>query len=149
MTAIETGIKTFLAADATLMAILDGGIVTFDETGRNGIGPQSTPSLYDADLVLQTVLVVREVTEAPRGGIRDSKVKSTSAPVQLWFMDDGDTGYGDINTARERVFTLLDDELIVNLGFTKWVANLDNIRDSSLQNAAGLRSDYVLIRVRR
>lgn len=148
MSDIEAGIKNFLSADSTLMGYLDGGILTFDETGRNGIGLESTPGVYENGY-LKTCLIVREVNETPRGGIRDSKVKSTNAQVQLWFMDDGDAGYGVIGQARDRAWQLLDDQLISNIGFTKWVGNLDNIRDSYLQNAAGLRSDYALIRVRR
>ena len=150
MTLIETSVKTFLAADSTLVGLIAAAnIVTFDETKRNGIGILSTPTLF-TDGVLEPVLMIREETEGWFGGIRDSgaKVRSTGTRICCYFLVDGDVGYTNLETARDRVVALLADQIINTVGGFKWAGNLKPPRDSSLDNAAQLRTDFQVARLR-
>ncbi len=154
MSASADAIKALLLADSTVLfasptPLIDGGVVTWQETGRNGISPTSTPDLYEEGY-LQTSIVVKDDGESPFGGIRDrgTKMLSSRVRIQIWFVQDGDDGYDELDTARRRVYDLLHETILSGIGTVKWIGEMEPPPDSSLENAAVLRSDYAVIRVR-
>lgn len=151
MSVLENAIKAILQADTgVLVPLITGAIVTYDETGRNGIGLDSTPTLFTANGFLKPTVLIKERTDSDRGGLRDrvAKVYSNAAAIEIWYVQDGDAGYTTLETARNRVEVLLKDNAFPNVGTLKQAGNLSDIPDSSLDNAAQLRSDYTVVRVK-
>lgn len=150
MSALEDALLTFLSTDAPLMALLDGGLITFDQTKRNGIGLQDTPQLFNDFGFLKACLEIKETPDRPWGGIRDrtAKAKSTMTPVELWFLQDGDAGYVTLEAAKDRVRFLLDDVIIPGVGTAAWIPGGLRTKDSSLDNASVVRDDYGIVRLR-
>lgn len=146
---IEEAIRDFLMEDLVLPTILVGGVVTFNETNRNGISIQSTPDLYDG-AYLQPCAMVKLRTLNARNDLRDmgENVQSATGVVEIWFYDDGDNGYGDIVDAQGIVYDLLPRQFISGAGWLRWTNDITNIRDTSLDNAAVVRSDYRLVKIK-
>lgn len=154
MSASADAIKALLLADTVVLnpptnKLIDGGVVTWQETGRNGVSPTSTPDLFENGY-LKTVIVIKDDGESAFGGVRDrgAKALSTRLRIQIWFLQDGDDGYEELDTARRRVYDLLHETILAGIGTVKWIGELEPPPDSSLENAAVLRSDYAVFRVR-
>lgn len=146
---VEEVVRDFLKSDATLMGMLEGDIITFNETGRNGIGIDTTQDLYDG-VYLKSSIMVKLRSLNTRLDIRDTgeNVNSANGILEIWFYDDGDNGFEDILDAQERVYNILPKQFITGAGHFRWVGDLVNLRDNSLENAAVVRSDFRLIKIR-
>jgi hypothetical protein len=146
---IEEAIRDFLLDDLVLTGILTGGIVTFDETGRNGIGVESTPTLFDG-AYLKPCAMVKLRSMSARNDLRDvgENIQAASGVVEIWFYDDGDNGYEDILDAQGVVYSILPRQRISGAGWLRWTNDIQNIRDSSLEGASALRSDYRLVNIK-
>jgi hypothetical protein len=148
-------IKTVLEADngvGGVDTLLTGGIYTFRELDRHGISRTGLADAFDADGILQPCLVIRQRSEFQTAQVADEgqQLKSTAQSVELYFYDDGDTGYSTIDTARTRTYTVLSDRQITGSGHHKlvWQIDLDDLREPDLEHAAVLRADYRAVRVK-
>jgi hypothetical protein len=105
---VSQQIKDILDADATLMALLTGGLYTFDETGHLGIGTTSTPAAFDGARLMPCG-VVKARAEIATGEIKDqaNKVTSTNQVVEIWLYEPDSTE--TIEEAAERVYNLLHE----------------------------------------
>lgn len=130
-------IRDLLAADATLTALLIGGIYSFEQTGRNGLSRATTPNAYNGFLQPCAVIKAGDVQTIP--AIRDSAAGSRQT-VAVFLYDD--SSYGSILTARDRVLALLDRQWINGAGFVERVGGSDDARDPKLNNAALIRLDF-------
>ncbi len=103
----ESEISAYLAADATLAAILLGGIYTSGDLGIEGLGESSTPDAF-VDGVLLPTAIVKEQALVPFGEIVDlqEQVTGASQRIETWL-------YADVNDqaamrlASNRLYTLL------------------------------------------
>ncbi len=139
---LSEAIRDVLADDATLAALLVGGIYSFEQTGRNGISRVTTPAAYSDFLLPCAVVKVGDLKA--EAAIRDS-VAGTRQIVAVYLYDDGDNGYGTILTARDWIVGLLDRMWIDGAGLTRRVGGADELRDPKLNNAALVRLDFEVI----
>lgn len=93
---VPEDIQVVLAADATLMATLTGGVYAAAEITR-----QDTPAAFDANGEIKPCALVKGEVETPWG----PHEHSSRAFIRIFFYQR--SGYDDIDTARERVYTLL------------------------------------------
>jgi hypothetical protein len=141
-----TTIKNLLAADATLMAALTGGVYTVEELGRGGVSRGTLPAAYDP--YLKPLAVVRcEGIREMRPAFDGVNVVVREA-VSITFYADGDAGFETLHAARARVFTLLHGVSLSGAGRAWWTRGEDDLRDPKFNNAAILRAEYEIEGVR-
>lgn len=142
---IETSIVTHLEADATLTALLTGGLYSSTETGRLGISIDSTPDAYDNGFLLPCAIVkARALTPTNELADADGQFMTTRQVIEVWLYDDGRADYSTLEAARSRIYALLQDqhEDITGAVSIQWAGNLDDLRDETLHNACLLRQDW-------
>ncbi len=146
---IETELRDYLAGDATLVALLDGGIYAWDEeTNRNGVTLNDTPAAFDEFGVLLPCAVVKAPETQNWGGIRDRKVASQSTRIEIYVYDEGrnsrDTA---VLPAYDRIVALTDAEFIEGVGHMRHYHRLD-IRDIDMSNALVTKADFQVVGIR-
>jgi hypothetical protein len=135
---MRDAIKQMLEGDATLMALLPGGIYSGREISR-----QEMPSAFDENLELRPCALIKVETETPSGPY------DTSARLifSVWLYQRA--GYDAIDAAMKRVFELLNR--VVMPGQKCWeIRHSDDVTDQtddSLMTSMGM-SRYVAIRMR-
>ena len=140
----ESDIQVVLQGDSTFNTPLTGGIYTYDETGRNGISPQSTPDAYSSGTLLPCV-VIKERSSVPTSPIRSEASRDFSyrAAVELWFYDDGAAILDTLTSARNRAIALLHDQRVT--GARVQLNNeMKNFRDPDLEGAHVLRLEFTV-----
>lgn len=98
----ETDFETVMEADATLMAILTGGVYPFGSLGLEGITRESVPTAFDANGYLKPCCIVKQRAAVPDGVLDDmiTKEATTGQAVELWFYED--RGYTNIDAGMLR-----------------------------------------------
>lgn len=102
----ETDFETRMEADATLMAILTGGVYAYGSLGREGLTRESIPGAFDTNGYLKPCAIVKMRPLVPDGWIHDPDSQDTSARqvIEIWLYDD--TDYTSIDAALARLYTL-------------------------------------------
>lgn len=146
---IDHDIETFLDADATLTALLTGGIYAWDGLPRNGFTRQDVPTAF-TNSILKPVCIVKARDSVPFAGIGDNGTQTHTmrTPIELYLQVDGDAGYTTLDSAKDRIYTLLHKKPIAGVGNCRW-ANERKYRDFTLNNAASYRLEYDLISYRK
>jgi hypothetical protein len=98
MTALRDAIKNYLALDATLMALLPGGLYVGGEISR-----QDAPGAFDANGEVKACGLVALEVQTPFGPFADSARQFFT--VTFWQQ----TGYTAIDAAIDRTFALLNE----------------------------------------
>lgn len=145
-----TQIRDFLRSDATLVALLTGGIWQLSDTGRNGLDRRSRPEAFDGTTgVLKPTAVLRGRGHHKWGGIDDITESTTSGRqvLEIYFYDDGDRTYNTIESARSRVKSLLHYKRLPGISMIKWFNNLDDEKAEELNEALMIRGDYEIIAI--
>jgi len=142
--AISESIRDVLAADATLTALLVGGIYSYAQTRRNGISRVTTPDAYEAGGFLRACAIIKASDAKSAASIRDSAA-GLRQTVTVYLYDDGDNGYGAILAARDRAVALLDRVWIDGVGYLRRIGGADDERDPKLNNAALARVDFEIV----
>ena len=149
---IENALETLLDADATLTALLTGGIYARNTLGKVGLDPNNSVcsgayALDDGFNALQPCLVIRVRSEVPDGERVDvpSQTASVTTVVEFYLYDE--TSYTSIGSARNRIYALLQNKTLNGIGVMTLVNRLQYY-DESLDDAATLKDDYQ-IRYRR
>lgn len=126
MATLRAAIKTLLEADATLMAILTGGI-----HDRTEISPKLTPDAYDDRGDLKPCAVLRMSSATPKGTFDNA----ADQYFQLYFYQKkGD--YDEIDAAMARAWTLLsttEDNLVevaITTGYVYEIRHANDFLDS-------------------
>jgi hypothetical protein len=145
----EDDIKTALAADVTLAAILTGGFFTFDDTGREGLSRTGTPTAFASTGLLKPCCVVkqRSVTSDFRMVDEGGQIMSYAAVVEIWLYNDGDSAITALENASNRIYTLLQDTRTTGAK-CRWIFSMENERAPELENANLWRDDYEVIAIR-
>lgn len=134
---IRSDIYTVLAADATLLATLTGGVYQAAEISR-----QTTPAAFDANGEIEPCCLVNVENETaalpyPNGA---------RSYLRVFFYER--SGYTGIDTARERVFTLLNRQKIGSATFEiRWVDDIPDQQDEALDCSLAM-SRYEIVRLR-
>lgn len=150
MIARANAVKTLLVADATLSGILNGGIYTRFELGKQGLKNtnSSAYTLDDGFRVLQPCLIVHIRSDVPDGNRFDAPTQTISASgtLELFFYNESD--FTVIEIARDRAYALLHAKTFANIGQCVYINGMAYY-DEPLDNAACLKSDYKLTYLRR
>lgn len=138
---LEAEFKTAMEADATLMAVLTGGVYTSAEAGRDGITRTDTPGAF-SDYLLPCALV-KQRGLLPDFFIEDSieQMASTVQIVEIWLYED--SGYTNIDLALAQLFiTFFGNQLNGSFELTL-INTIDRETDSGQLNGASMaRQDW-------
>jgi hypothetical protein len=99
-----TAVYNALAGDATLLAQLSGGV--YNAVTAHEISRQNTPAAYDANGELLPCCLVTQESATPWGEI----YHAGRLYILLYFYQR--YGYDSIETARKRVYALLDRQVL-------------------------------------
>lgn len=142
----EADFATVMEADATLMAILTGGVHVSGEVGPEGISRHTTPSAFDSDGYLLPCALVRQRALVPDGIVRDGQAQHVSAAqvVEIWLYED--RGYSNIDSAIMRLFVLFEGVTVGGDAFPAALVNvLDRQRDEgALAGSSLARMDWAV-----
>lgn len=139
-----SAIKTRLEADVTLLATATGGVWSFEETGRLGLGRTNTPAAFDSSGVIKPCVLVRLRSATPDYVLQDDsgQYQSVRESIEVWFYED--SGYSAIETMRSRCYTLLHATQVTGVFAIRWAGDIRSSIDFDL-NASVERSDYTVI----
>lgn len=86
----ETDFETRMEADATIMALLTGGVHVYGSLGLQGVTRETVPAAFDANGFLKPLCVVKQRAAVPDGAVDDMIEKDASygQAVELWFYED-------------------------------------------------------------
>ena len=142
----DGAIYTLLSADATLVAILTGGIYHKRDMTTEGIDRDGTPDAFDTIGLLKPCLVVSGRGNIPTNQLADpaTQYTTTSQVVELWFYADRDAGLDTLESATERVYALLQGKKVTGAARMSLVNELMG-RAPELDNAVFIRHDYQVI----
>lgn len=134
-----------MIADATLMAILTGGVFTSGAVGLEGISRETTPAAFDANGYLKPCALVRQRGRVPDNNVRDYQAQKTSTAqvVEIYLYQD--VGYTAIDAAITRLYTLLEGHLFADTFEVQLVNVIDRTRDEGALTGASLaRLDWAV-----
>lgn len=114
---IET-IVSALTGDATLMALLTGGVYRAQEISR-----QATPAAFDANLEVKPCGLVKQEAATRWGPLEDSG----RVYVVVWLYER--SGYTSIEAARKRIYTLLHRKQLSGSAKLYWVEHSNDLLD--------------------
>jgi hypothetical protein len=136
-------IRTRLAADVPLMALLTGGIYNYEALKRNGIKGET--AAWNSGL-MKPCCVVKPRPHVPFGDIKDAATQfSTSRQViELWLYNDGDAGYTTLRSAQALIYASLHLRRVVGAFQLRFTGDLA-APDPLLNDAATLRLEYTVI----
>ncbi len=134
----EAEVAVILAADATLLALLTGGIYVSATAGPLGITRDTVPAAFDANGYLKPAALVKQRNKVTTGDVLDfdAKIESARQVVEVWLYQD--SGYETLDTAAARVRTLLMGRQLTDsfeLRLAQWI---DRQRDEGALNGASL-----------
>lgn len=141
----ESEVAAILQADATLVALLTGGIYTSATAGPNGITRETVSAAFDADGYLRPTALVKQRNVVPTGDVLDFDVKLESARqmVEVWLYSDQSVGYATLDTAAARVRTLLMGRQLTDSFELRLALWIDRQRDEGALSGAALeRLDF-------
>lgn len=132
---MKTAIYNCLSVDATLMAILTGGIY-YDITE---ITRQTAPDVFDDHKEIQPCGLIKQSTETPTGPYDHSQ----RLVINIYLYERA--GYDNIDAARNRILQLLHDQKLTPVnGGTCWKILHSN--DTLDQEDQALRCSMALTR---
>ena len=140
--AMRDAIYSLLSGDSTLMATLTGGLHQADEIGE--ISRQATPAAFDANQEIQPCGLIRFSSIAPTGPYVHSARLTFS--IYLYEL----RGYTNIETARARIYTLLQQTSVTpSVGGCWEIRHTDDVldtRDSALECSLAITRFEAIIR---
>lgn len=133
-----------MAADATLLAMLPGGVYQAKQLLQAGISRDNAQATaaFDANGFLKTCSLVKEAAEIPDGVVRDgyAQLLSTVQRVETWFYKEGT--HEALDLIKDRMINLFEGWPIDG-GFEVFLVNVIRDRDrGALKGAALLRLDF-------
>lgn len=141
----ESEVAAILTGDATLMALLTGGVHVSATVGQLGITREAVGAAFDASGWLKPTLLVRQRNRVPTGDVLDfdAKIESARQMVEVWLYADGSAGYATLDSAAARVRSLLMGRQLTGsfeLQLALWV---DRAREEGALSGAALeRLDF-------
>lgn len=145
----ENDFASRMTADATLMAVLTGGVFKTETTGVEGIVRETAPTAFDANGYLKPCALVRQRALIPDGIVEDDIEQDTSVRqvVEIWLYED--RGYTSIDAAASRLFVLFQGYQFADAFPAKLISQIERQRDMGALNNASLgRLDFEIFSVR-
>lgn len=146
----EDDFATLMAADATLVAILTGGIYKSGTVGNEGITRETAPTTFDANGYLKPCALVAQRAAVPDNQVRDGMAQHTSTVqvVEIWLYQDGG-GYTSIDAAKARLYVLFEGYPFADSLPVESVNEVSRERDEGALKGASLeRVDFAVYSVR-
>ena len=140
----EADFKTHMEADATLMALLTGGVFTSAGVGRDGITRTSAAAAFDGSGYLKPCALVKQRGLIPDLEVNDQEagVASATQVIEIWLYED--TGYISIDAALNRLFVLFHGYSFTDTFPVEWITTLDREVDEGALNGASMaRQDWL------
>lgn len=130
-----SAVKTILQADATLVALLPGGIYIYQETGRKGLNREQLIAWFAQNSPLMNAgLVIYEAEEQADNQVVGSMTSAASS-FTLLFINDGNKGFNTLEQAAARAYTLLHQTRIPGAFQFLWEGTVKNQREALVENA--------------
>ena len=146
----ETDFETRMEADATLMAILTGGVYVAGALGQGGINRTDTPTAFDSTTgYLKPCALVRQRALVADLQVNDqiAQVASATQVVEIYVYQDG-PAYTSIDSALSRLFTLFFGHQFNDSFPAEWIGTLDRERDQGALNGASMaRQEWLIANV--
>ena len=142
-TKVPQAVEAVLEADATLMAILTGGVYTERGDGRAPVSPADTPTAYSTDATSGVIeilpcAVIRTEADVPDG--LTGHAQRTTLRIGVYERQ----GYASTGAALARIHTLLQNAFTtLDNGHNVHTFLLDRIRESfdeSIEGGEGRRA---------
>lgn len=139
MTTVAEDLVTYLETDATLLALLTGGIYSSEEVGRQGFTYTDQSGNLFSDSTIKPTAYVRARSQVPTSALRDQGQGAFSfrQVVEIWLLQDN--AYGIIESAKVRIITLLHDQ---HVNSRHW--QLFNTREGRRSNEVAGAMEIVL-----
>ena len=150
---LELEVAEILRADATMMAILLGGVYTEEEIGVEGIrrGEDSPTALaFDDRGVLLPCAVVRHHSPFPVDGVVDEAegIMSVRQITSIFYYQF--RGHAIVDSAKDRGYSILQGTKLENTNKLVFLFETDAIPDMGpVANSTVLRQDWDAVYVRR
>lgn len=144
----ETDFETRMEADASLMAILTGGVYAAGSLGLLGITRETVPAAFDANGYLKPCALVRQRPLIPDLQVIDqiAQVASATQVVEIYVYED--SGYTNIDSALGRLYTLFYGYQFSDSFPVEWLGTLDRERDQgALPGASMARQEWLVANV--
>lgn len=145
----ETDFETRMEADATLMAILTGGVYVAGALGLGGINRTDTPAAFDSTTgYLKPCALVRQRALVADLQVNDqiAQVASATQVVEIYLYED--SGYSNIDAALSRLFTLFFGHQFTGTFPLEWIGTLDRERDQgALDGSSMARMEFLVANV--
>lgn len=141
----EDDFATRMLADATLVAILTGGVHKASEIGGEGISRETTPTAFDATGYLEPAALVKQRGAIPTGDVYDPMSQHTSVRqiIEIWLYADPSVGYTAIDAALSRLYVLFQGYQFNDTAEIRLANLIDRERDTGALNGASLaRQDW-------
>jgi hypothetical protein len=142
-------LKSILSGDATLVALLTGGILDDTNTGADGVTQtyaQNNSLVNSTTGLLAPFAFIAWSTRTPQA-LNHADARGEDRFLFVYLYNDATNGYGTIETAANRVITLLNQvERTVDSQYThvtRYVDGSPRTRDDNLFDAATLYLRFV------
>lgn len=132
MSSREEQFRARCAADTSLMATLLGGCYKSENTGQEGVNPDTTGAAFDATTgYLKPCAMIHQRGRIPDGRIVDpvTQVTSTSQIVEIYVYAVFGNGYTAIDAALTRLYVLWQGYQLSDSYPIECVNLLDRLRD--------------------
>jgi hypothetical protein len=143
---IDSLIHTRLSGDATLIALLTGGVYLSRSLPRRGI---TRDDLDAAWMDSETGALLPLAVVKPRGIVATSDIRdqtrqltSTNQVIEIWMYADGDAGFATLESAANRIYTLLQERRVAGQYSMTFDQKLYPPRASELGDAGVIRMDF-------
>lgn len=149
----ESDMVALLQADATLMALLTGGIYTDEELGIQGFrrDPDSPAfAAFDANGSLLPCAVVRQDAEIPLPAVRMpvQKMSGMNQKLEIFFYEA--RGRDAIVQAKARTHALLEGTRLPGTFPLMWMGDTSIFYDvGPVANSTGLRQEWRCVQLKR
>ena len=145
----ESEVATRLRADATLVALVPGGIYTVGDLGEAGItDPKTTPNAWLGGRLRPTV-IVRARAPVPSFGLVNLRDGLASASQMLEVYAYARQNHGVLTQVQDRIYTLLQGYALDAAWPTVWTGSLGPLPAPELGDADMSRSEYQIVTIRR
>ncbi len=148
MATLKDAVRTTLEGDATLSAILTGGVYDASEVERDGVTADNVQR--DANGRVKPFAVLRWRGSAPDFVLGTHEAERRY--LEVWLYED--TGYTNIDAAERRIKTLLHRKTFADtdnegLAWARWVHDLGESSADELGGASASMSRYEIVLTRK
>lgn len=137
-------VRDWLNNDATLSAILTGGVYVFDTIPTEGINRTTMPSAYGVNGLLLPVGVVKGREVLPFGNIRDTQAvyQTVRQPIEVYLYCDRAGSSATLASACDHIWAISHSYAgLFRLLYRSQVLS----RDNTMNNALMIRMEFDLV----